>query len=508
MRSMNSIKNTAVAMLSNLITIVIGFVAQKAFLQTLGLEYAGLNGLFNNIVSMLAIAELGIGTAIVYHLYKPIAQKDITRIQTLMKFYKISYRVIAGIVVVLGILVMPFLQIIVGDTSIPESIYAIYALFLADTVISYLLTYKRSILYANEKNYIVNLVHIGYLIIMNGLQIATLYIFQNIFVYLGIKVTCRFLENVVITIIANRKYAYLKEKQVKPLDKETKTDIFTKIKGLIFHKIGAFLVLGSDNIIISMLFGVKTVGLYTNYSMIITAIENLIGQVFSSITASIGNLLVEENSEKSYQIYKKLLFFNFVVVTFCTIAFAQLVKPFITLIYGAEYVLPIAVALSIAVKFYFQNMRKNINAFKEAAGVFYEDRFIPLVEVAVNIVVSVILGKLIGLPGVFIGTAISSLVLYLYSYPKYVYIPVFKKSKLQYLKENGYYLGMMLIFFVATEICMMCLNITNMWALFFVGGLASIIVPSIGIWLVFRKKEEFIYFRGLVGKLFPFFRKK
>lgn len=501
MRSVNSIKNTVVAIVSNLIAVVIGFVAQKAFLQTLGLEYAGLNGLFNNIVSMLAIAELGIGTAIVYHLYKPIAEKDIPRIQTLMKFYKISYRVIAGMVLVLGMLVLPFLQMIVGEISVPESMYAMYALFLADTAISYLLTYKRSILYANEKNYIVNVVHIGYLFIMNGLQIATLYLFQNIFVFLGIKVVCRFLENVVITIIANKKYTYLKQKEVQPIDEKTKKDIFTKIKGLIFHKIGGFLVLGSDNIIISVLFGVKTVGLYTNYSMIVTAIENLVSQVFSSITASIGNLLVEKNAEKSYQTYRKLLFFNFVFITFCTIAFFQLVGPFITILYGAEYVLPIVVALCIAVKFYFQNMRKNMNAFKEAAGVFYEDRYIPLVEVLVNIVVSIILGKLIGLAGVFIGTAISSLVLYGYSYPKYVYEPLFKRKNIQYWKENAYYLGMMAILFVITEISVMWIPIANVWMAFFVRIVATILVPSIGIWVVFRKKEEFLYFKGLVQKM-------
>jgi len=501
MRAINSIKNTGVALLCNLISVVIGFVAQKAFLQTLGLEYAGLNGLFNNIVSMLAIAELGIGTAIVYHLYKPIAEKDISRIKTLMQFYKVSYRVIALIVLILGICIMPFLHSIVGETSAYESIYAIYALFLADTVISYLLTYKRSILYANEKNYVVNLVHIGYLLLMNALQIATLYIFQNIFIFLGIKVTCRFLENVVITIIANKKYAYLKEKQVEPIDTKTKTDIFTKVKGLIFHKVGGFLVLGSDNIIISVLFGVKTVGLYTNYSMIVTAIENLLSQVFSSITASIGNLLVEENSEKSYQTYKRLLFFNFVTVTFCTIAFLQLVEPFITIVYGAEYVLPVVVALTIAIKFYFQNMRKTMNGFKEAAGVFYEDRYIPLIEVAVNIVTSVVLGKLIGLAGVFIGTAISSLVLYGYSYPKYVYVPTFKKGTWQYWKENGYYLGMMAILFALTQLAVMYLPLTNVWAVFFVRMIASIAVPSIGIWVLFRKKEEWMYFKGLLKNI-------
>ena len=230
MRSTNSIKNVIVAIIMNLITIVIGFIAQRIFIQTLGTEYLGINGLFTNILSMLGIIELGLGSAIIYHLYKPIAEDDKDKIKSLMLFYKVGYRVIGFIIAIIGLLLIPFLRFIVGEVNITESIKFIYLLFLMDIVASYLLTYKRSILYANQKTYIVNIVHIGYLIVMNMLQLTILIQSKNYIFYLWIKIVCRILENMAITIIANYKYPYIKDKQVKALDKKVRKSIFTKVK--------------------------------------------------------------------------------------------------------------------------------------------------------------------------------------------------------------------------------------------------------------------------------------
>ncbi|MCI9246441.1 MAG: polysaccharide transporter, partial [Clostridia bacterium] len=174
MRKENSIRNVIVAVTLSIITTLIGLIAQKIFIQLLGEIYLGLNGLFNNIISMLSIADLGIGAAIVYNLYKPIAEENKERIATLMNFYKKSYRIIAIVILILGLCIMPFLNNIVDGEDIQAikvNIYIVFGLFLIDTIASYLLTYKRSMLYANQKNYIINLVHIGYIVILNILQI-------------------------------------------------------------------------------------------------------------------------------------------------------------------------------------------------------------------------------------------------------------------------------------------------------------------------------------------------
>ena len=364
MRTSNSIKNTIVSILMSIITILIGLITQKIFIEMLGTEYLGLNGLFTNILSMLAIAELGIGSAIIYSLYKPIAENNKEKIKSLIEFYKKSYRIIAMIVFIIGLAVMPFLKIIVGETEIRENITILYLLFLFDTVVSYLLTYKRSILYANQKTYIINIVHILYLILMNTLQIIMLITTKNYIIYLSIRIIFRILENVIITLIANKMYPYINDKDIEPIDLETKNSILQKVKGLIFHKVGSFVVLGSDNIIISTFLGVATVGLYSNYNTILQAVNNLFNQVFSSITASVGNLLVEKKNDESYQIYKKMLFINSWMYSFSAIAILGLMEPFINLWIGKQYLLNYGVLITLTVNFYVQGMRKTPNTFK------------------------------------------------------------------------------------------------------------------------------------------------
>ena len=214
MRKKNSIRNIIVALTLNTINILIGFVAQKIFINTLGQTYLGINGLFTNIISMLSIADLGIGAAITYNLYKPIAEDNKERISILINFYKKSYRIIALVILLLGCIIMPFLTSIISKNDIQNiniNIYIVFALFLIDTVASYLLTYKRSILYANQKNYIINLVHIGYILILNIIQVVILLFTHNYYLYLIIKIICRILENVIITIIVNKMYPYLRK---------------------------------------------------------------------------------------------------------------------------------------------------------------------------------------------------------------------------------------------------------------------------------------------------------
>ena len=498
MRSQNSIKNTVVSILMSIITILIGLVTQKIFIKILGTEYLGINGLFTNILSMLAIAELGIGSAIIYSLYKPIAQNDKEKIKSLIGFYKKSYRIIALIVAIIGICVVPFLEKIVGQTDIQESITFLYLLFLFDTVVSYLLTYKRSILYASQKTYIINIVHILYLVLMNILQIVILVLTKNYIAYLVIKIIFRIIENVVITIIANKMYPYIKGKNVKEIDKQTKKSIILKVKGLIFHKIGSFVVLGSDNIIISTFLGVATVGLYSNYNTILQAVNNLFSQVFSSITASVGNLLVEKEKEKSYRIYKNMLFINSWMYNFSAIAILCLMEPFIKIWIGGQYLLSYGVLIILSINFYVQGMRKTSNTFKEAAGIFHEDRFVPIMESIINIVASIAFLKIWGLAGVFLGTVTSSLILFLYSYPEYVYKKLFNRTYWQFLKEHSKYLMISAICGIITVVITKNIKLNNNFIQLILNGIIVVIVPNLLQYLIFRKREEFEYTKSMV----------
>lgn len=501
MRVKNSIINSIAAISSNVVTILLGLISQAIFVKTLGIEYLGLNGLFTNIISMLAIVELGIGPAIIYNLYKPIVEDDKNKIKSLLKFYKKCYRVISVVVLLIGLAIIPFLNSIVGQVNVTESIHLIFALFLIDTCASYLLSYKASILYANQKNFVISLIHIGYLIALYTLQIVILITTKNYILFLGIRIAFRILENLVITYFAHKMYPYINENDSNDLDKDTVADIVKKVKGLFFHKMGGFIVLGSDNIIISKFLGVAAVGLYSNYYLIITALNNLISQVFGSITASVGNLLIKENSEKTYEVYKKILFLNFWIYGFATTAFYYIIEPFISIWIGEAYILPSLVLITLAVNFYVQGMRKTLSTFKDAAGIYHEDRFVPIIESIINIVASILLLKVFGLAGVFMGTILSTLVVYLYSYPKYIYINLFKKSYLSYIKSLLMYALITYAGLVISYYAIHMITFGNFIVQIVYNALICLVIPNIIYALILYKTDEFKYYFRLISSI-------
>ena len=436
-------RNALWATLSNILNIAVSFLAQRVFLHILDVEYLGLNGLFSNIISMLAIFELGVGSAITFSLYKPLANNDKTTIKALMNFYKKAYRLIAIIITAVGLAMTPLLPSLIKEVTVDVNVYIVYLMFLADVVCSYILTYRRSILYADQKNYQISIIHIGYLIVMNVLQLSLLALTHNYYLYLGVKIIMRIAENFAIHLMVCKQYPYLNKLGDVKLDAKLEKDIFKKIKALLLHKIGTFIVLGSDNIIISKFIGLVEVGLYSNYYLIYKAGEQLIGQAVTALTPTVGHKLAVEASEKSYSAFQKTRFACFCMACTAATLFMACMQPLIKVWLGEQYLLGTLALAMIALNLFQRLQRYAFSTFKEAAGIYHEDRFIPIIESILNIVASIILLQFFGIAGVFMGTTISGLALWCYSYPKYVYKKLFKRSYWQYAKET---LGFILIF--------------------------------------------------------------
>lgn len=498
MKTKNSIKNSIAAMFANLVTILIGFIAQAMFINILGTEYLGINGLFSNIISMLGIVELGIGSAIIYNLYKPMEEKNIETIKSLMNFYKKAYNIIALIVLIIGIILIPFLHFFIEKITVDINIQIVYILFIIDIVCSYLFSYKRSILYADQKNYIINIVHMAYLIILNISQLIVLYITKNYYIYLIVKVLMRIIENNIITFIVNKKYKYLKQGKAKKLDSEIGKDILKKVKALFLHKIGYFLVLGTDNIIISKFLGIVTVGLYSNYFLVINAVQTLFGQAITAITPSVGHMLVEGDKKKNYEIFKKVRFINFWISTFTAISILIIIQPFIILWIGEKYLLSNIVLYLLVFNYFQKIMRSSYNTFKEAGGIYYEDRFVPLIESALNIIFSIIFVKLLGLSGVILGTILSDFVIWFYSFPKFIYKNLFRENYWKYTKET---IGYILIFIIISIITYTISNIivvdSNILKII-INCIIAIIIPNFIILVIFIKTDNIKYIKNLL----------
>ena len=501
MRTKKSIKNSVAAVVVNLSTMIIGFVAQAVFIRILGAEYLGLNGLFNNILSLLAIAELGIGNAIIFSLYKPLADNDRKSIIALMNFYKKAYNIISLIILILGLGIIPFLNFIVGDMSVDINIYIVYILYLLSSLASYFLTYKRSILYADQKKYIINYTHTFYLFLLNITQLLILYFTKNYYLYIIIKIICQIIENLILNSIVNRQYPYLKKRTDDSISKETEKSIFQKIKGLFFHKVGSFFVWGTDNILLSYFFGVVQVGIYSNYSMIINSVSNLFQQFISASSASVGNLLVEKNIQKAQNVFKKIYFLNYWMVVFASNCILIIIQPFVKIWVGAQYLLPIYIVMVLIISFYQKMMRVTYDTFKESAGIWHEDRFMPIFESIFNMVFSIIFAKCFGIVGIFMGTIVSGFVLWIYSYPKFVFKKILNLPILEYAKINiEYFVIFTLItsisYFVST---LYCPNVIILKLIYNI--LISLVIPNILMILIFFKNENFKYFLEIFKKI-------
>lgn len=503
-RTGKSARNFIFSIFANVTAILVGLIAQKLFINILGLEYAGVNGLFTNVITMLGIVDLGIGEAVIFHLYRPIKENDEEAIKSLMRFYRRAFHIIGLAVAVIGACLIPALPYITGKTQADVNLTIVYLVFLADVVFSYFLSYKRAILYADQKNFMISMIHMGYLVGMNLIQIVVLYFTHDYYAYILVKLGFRILENLVITAVANRSYPFLREKEIQPLKPDIRADIKKKVGALFFHKIGTFVVMGTDNILISVFFGLSTTGLYSNYYLVIDAVTKLFNPALAALTPSVGNMLVTDSEEKRFEIFRRIRFMNFWIAAFASVMLFVLIQPFIGLWFGEQYLLSLLVVIMISFQLFQSMMRCTYNMFQDAAGIFYENRFVPLFESAINIIASVILLKLIGLAGVFAGTIVSSLALWSFSYPRYVYTRLFKRGLKNYALETLGYLGAFLAVGAVTGALIFWLNAMSGQAGIaglFIDAAAGVILTNGLLALMFFRHDCMKYFLQLVSSV-------
>lgn len=501
MRTIYSIKNSISSFITNIITFIFLFIGQTILIKKMGIEYNGLNGLFTNILTILNLFELGIGNAITYILYKYIKQNNQETIKSIMKFYKKAYNYIALFILVIGMLIVPFLKYIINEIKIDINIYAVYILFLLSTVSTYVLSYKRNLIFANQKKYILNIIHIIYIIILNVGQVIIIYLTKNFYLYLILKIICNIIENIVISIKTNNLYPYIKEKNINKIDNEIKNNIILRVKALIIHKTSTAVTNGTDNILISTFFGISTVGLYASYNYIISASKTLFKDLISSTAASVGNLLVEKDYKKNYSIFKRINLLNYWITVVTATCLLFLIEPFITIWLGKKYLLKTIVLVVLILNYFQSMMRSTFIVFKDSAGIWIEDKFIPLIQLSLNLVSSIICLKLFGLCGVFIGTIISSFVVWFYSYPKYVYKQLFHKKYKEYIINVIKFLVLFIIIETTLYLIIIFINVNNILLTLIIRLFICLVISNLVLYIINYKKNEYKYFIEIVKKV-------
>ena len=438
-RTEYSARNTTVAMAARVIAILLGFCTRVVFTHTLSEEYVGINGLFTDILNVLALSELGIGTAISYALYKPIAEKNVEQQKSLMQLYKQLYRVVAGLVLAAGLLVIPFMDILIKNQAGVENLTFLYLMYLANSVISYLLVYKRTLIEAHQLSYVAVLYQTSFLIVQNVVQMLILLMTKNFTLFLSVLILCTLLNNLCISKKADKLFPFLKDKQVKPLSTEEKKGIYQNIRAMLMHKIGNVVVNNTDNLLISSMVGVVSVGMYSNYYLVIGSVRQVLNQAFQGITASVGNLGVEESRERVKRIFEAAFFIGQWMFGFAVICLFELLTPFVELSFGGQYVFDTGVTLILCLNFYFTGMRQATLVFRDSMGLFWYDRYKSLVEALINLAVSIVLGLRYGVAGIFIGTLCSTLLTSLWVEPYMLYKHRLKAPVHKYFLKYGKY---------------------------------------------------------------------
>lgn len=501
MRTKNSIINILVTTIGQVFAILINLLNRRVFITVLGIELLGINGLFSNIFTLLSLAELGVGIAIVYSLYKPINDNDFIKIRGLLNYYKSIYVKVGVFIFIIGLLILPFLDFVIKDSAGIKNLNVIYLIFLINTTVSYLFSYKRSVLIADQKNYIIMIYHYTLFFLSSVIQIVVLLLFGNFLLYLVISILSRLLENLTITRYVNIKYPHLKNVKDSRLSILDRRMLNKNIKALAYHKFGAVIVNSTDNIVISKFVGLQWVGLYSNYVIITSALVTILSQVFGSVTASIGNLNITESNKKNMEVFNNIFLANFWIYGFSAITFYILSSDFISIWIGDQYLMANSIVFVLALNFFLNGTRKTTLIFKDAKGLFWADRYKPLAEGILNLVFSILLVQKIGFIGVFIGTILSNLLTTMWIEPYVLFKYGFQKSVIEYFTKYLKYFAITSIAFIITLYLVSFVEF-NVYINLFIKLAVCIISINAVFALSMYRSNEFKHIKSLAQRVF------
>lgn len=432
-RIQKSAKNMVTGFMYQGMVLILSFVSRSVFIYTLGTEYLGLNGIFSDVLSLLSMADLGFGTAMAYSFYKPLAEHDEERITALVSFYRKIYNIIAATVTGVGVLCIPFLKYIVNTEKDIPYLEVYYLFSLAGVVISYLFVYKTTLLTADQKNYKIVKINMWTSLIRTILQIVALLLLRNYVVYLSIGIVFQFISNVIASRKTEKEYPYIRNNVKKgTVEKELKDNIFSNMKSVFIYKLSGTMFNATDNIIISSVVGTVVVGFYSNYLMISNKLLLIEQIVFSALTASIGNVIVKEAPKKRLQIFNAMQSASFIFCGIITSAFCVLVNDMIKVWLGADFMLPFITVIAISLNTYLACVLQPLWIYRDATGLYMKTKYIMLIGAIVNVVLSVVLGYHMGLPGIIFASAIARISTYLWYEPKLLFQEYFESSVWKY----------------------------------------------------------------------------
>lgn len=451
-RSQKALKNVSTGIVNKLALMLLAFATRTLFIRLLGAEYTGISSLYTNILSVLSLAELGLGNVLMFYLYSALSEGDENKICRLVQEFKKIYYIIIVCVLSVGLALVPFLRFIINSELNSLDLIVYYLLYLANSVASYFVVYRTMVLSADQKSYISNICSTLTTVAMYILQIGYLLMFHNFLGYLVIQVGCTFANNLILNHIACRKYPYLKRKVKTDASIVDKKDLLGNIKATFLYKVSDTILDQTDSIIISVMFGTIFVGFYSNYYLIIVYLCNFAGIIVNGLVASFGNLNTEGNKEHSYAMFRVAMLLFAVFGTFCTACYACIIQDFVPIWVGKQYLMDYRLVFAVLAVFYLRMVTNTMWIYRSAMGLFKEVQYINLIAATLNIVLSIVFGRLIGISGVIVATAVSRLVTSFWYEGKVVFDKFEKPVRIYYLQQLKDFLTALIIIGISFEI--------------------------------------------------------
>lgn len=496
-RTKNATRNIIFGTLLKIYQILIPFVLRTIFIYTLGIEYLGLNSLFTSIFSVLNLVELGVGSAMVFSMYQPIANDNEEKICALMGLYRKYYHIIGLIILVFGMVLLPFVpKLISGDIPADINIYALYMMNLAATVLTYwMFAYKNSLLSAHQRNDISSKIVLVISTIQYIVQGVLLIVVGNYYLYLLVTILATILTNLVTAIIVNKTYPNYCAKG--KLNKQEISEINHRVIDLFTSKIGFVVVDSADTIVISAFLGLQILAIYNNYYYIMTALFGFITIIFSACTAGIGNSLIVESEEKNYNDLKKFLLIIFWIAGVCVSCLLCTFQPFMKIWVGKDLMLSMNMVVCMCCYFFVHEINRLVNTYKDAAGMWHEDKWRPLVVALTNLLLNIIMVQHIGLFGILLSTVISTVVVGMPWLLHNLFTVVFKRSAKEFIILLIKYVVIATITAVVSYLICSYIRLDGILE-FIVKGVISFVITSVIYFILLFKTKDFQTVKNMI----------
>ena len=472
-----SILNVSVSIAFKLITMVMVIAVKRFLIRFCGNEVNGLNALYLSIVGFLSVAELGVGSAITFCMYKPIVQGDTDKVSALYGLFHRLYRIIGVVILFAGLALAPFIHVFAADYVLLNiNLKSTFVLMLISVVISYWFGAKTALINAYKNNYITTAITSCGIIVQYILQIIVLLLTKSFFWYLVCRIVAVLLQWGATELIARKKYAPVLTNKQK-LDRETSREVTRNIRAMFMHKIGTLLVTTADNMIISAFVGVVALGSYSNYSTILVAMNGVLQLVFTSLTSIVGHLYVQKNAAIAKRYHEVFHLLNFMIGVTFFLGYYAVIDNLVAILFSADLLVDKSISFVITLNGFVQFMRVSTLTFNDATGTFYHDRWKPVVEGVVNVILSIAFVKWIGIAGVIVATIVTSLLICHVIEPYVLYKKAFFVSPKQFYLKNysiiALFTGALCLLHVLMQ------HIDGQWWELLVNGMISVVISAV-----------------------------